>query len=81
MKRWLQTAMRPSIRKRCLKTAFIVGTLLMLINYFDRIMNGQMIATDFLKIVLTFFVPYIVCTTASVSAILEKAERAPSPKA
>lgn len=79
MKKWLQTAMLPSIRKRCLKTALIVGTLLMLINYFDRMFSGQMIATDFFKIALTYCVPYAVCTFASVSAVLEKVEQRSHP--
>ncbi|WP_051213510.1 nitrate/nitrite transporter NrtS [Maritalea myrionectae] len=79
MKVWLQTAMLPGIRKRCLKTALIVGTLLMLINYYDRLMIGQLLMTDLIKIALTYCVPFVVCTTASVSAVLEKREQRSNP--
>lgn len=72
MSKWLQTAMLPSIRKRCLKTAILVGILLTLINNLDRMLSGTMVMSDYLKIILTFFVPYTVCTFASVSAVLEK---------
>lgn len=71
IKQWLEIAALPQVRKRCLKTALIVGTLLMLINYFDRLFTGNLSGMDIFKIALTFCVPYLVCTSASVGAILE----------
>lgn len=72
IKQWVQIATLPQVRKRCLKTALIVGTLLMLINYVDRLFTGQMSGTDLAKIALTYCVPYLVCTSASVGAILDR---------
>jgi hypothetical protein len=71
IKEWISIAARPQVCKRCVKTALIVGTLLMLINYFDRLLTGQMGMTDWFKVALTFCVPYLVCTSASVGAIME----------
>ncbi|MCF4098864.1 nitrate/nitrite transporter NrtS [Maritalea mediterranea] len=71
IKDWIAIATLPHVRRRCIKTALIVGTLLMLINYLDRLLAGQVSGLDWLKIILTYFVPYIVCASASVSAIME----------
>lgn len=75
IKQWLSIAARPQVRKRCLKTALIVGTLLMAINYLDKVLTGQMGMIDWLKIALTFCVPYLVCTSASVGAIMENSNQ------
>ena len=72
MNHWLQTALRPDVRKRSLRVAVIVGTIVVLINYLDRFIAGRVGAADYLKIALTYCVPYCVATYAAVGAILHK---------
>lgn len=56
--------------RRSVKVGLLVGTILVLINYTDRALNGDLSVTDFVKMVLTYAVPYCVSTYASVAAIL-----------
>lgn len=72
MNRWLETALRPDVRKRSLRVALIVGTIVVLINYLDRFIAGTVGLVDYMKILLTYCVPYCVATYAAVSAILHK---------
>lgn len=72
MNAWLETALRPQIMRRALRVALIVGTLVVLINYSDRVISGSLRPLDFLKMALTYCVPYIVATWAAVAAILEQ---------
>ena len=60
------------MRKRSLRVALIVGTIVVLINYLDRFLGGRVGPVDYLKIVLTYCVPYCVATYAAVGAILHK---------
>jgi len=64
-------ATRKDVVKRSLTVALLVGTILVLINYFDRMLSGQMAIIDYAKMALTYCVPYCVSTYASVSAIRE----------
>ena len=72
MKAWLAIAWEASVRKRALKVAFIVGSILAVINHGDVVLVGTATATVWIKIVLTFLVPYCVATFASVQAIRRK---------
>ena len=47
-----------------------VGTVLVLINYFDRILVGTLSDLDYFKILLTYCVPYCVSTYASVGVVI-----------
>lgn len=71
MRGWLEIAVSPTVVKRSLKVAAIVGTLIGLINYADKILLGSMTAVDTLKFALTYLVPFAVSTYAAVSAIRE----------
>jgi len=73
LKRWqyLEIACRPQVWRRAIKTALLVGTLLMLINQGDLLMRMQLDRKTVLKIILTYLVPYLVSTTSSVAAIVE----------
>ena len=75
IKEWLSVAARPQVYRRSRKVALLVGTILVGINYFDRIADGQLVNLDYLKMLMTYCVPFCVSTHASVSAILEQ-ERA-----
>ncbi len=69
---WLKVAVRRDVLQRSLRVALVVGTLLILINYTDRFMNHALGGFDFLKMGLTYLVPYGVSTYASVNAILRE---------
>lgn len=68
----MQTARRPSVVKRALKVGLIVGTVLTLINQSEALLSGQLTGLVFLKIALTYCVPYSVSTYAAVGAIREQ---------
>lgn len=72
---FLQLAFRPSIVKRSLVVAVIVGTILNLINQGD-VMTGSATFNLF-KCLLTYTVPYCVSTYGAVSALqsLQKSGR------
>ena len=70
MNRWMQVARRREVVRRSLRVAVLVGTILVLINHGDRIVSGAATPSDWLKMGLTYLVPYAVSTWASVSAIL-----------
>jgi hypothetical protein len=69
MKETLRLAMQPSVIKRALKYAIVVGLILVTINHSDAILKGQMTTGRLLKIALTVMVPYIVSTLSSVGAL------------
>ena len=60
-----QCAIAPSVLRRSLAAAVIVGTVLNLINQGDALLAGQRL--DLVKLALTYVVPYIVSTYGAVS--------------
>jgi len=66
---WIATARDPAVVRRSLRVAVLVGTLLVAINYSDRALAGALGPADWVKIILTYFVPYGVATYAAVQAI------------
>ncbi|GAB4467169.1 MAG: hypothetical protein Kow0070_30380 [Anaerolineales bacterium] len=70
MKEFLFLCFTKPIIKRAARTALIVGAILIAINHGDALLNGQVDAARWFKIILTVFVPYIVSTTSSASTIL-----------
>ncbi len=66
---FFELARRPDVVRRALRIAAIVGTLLIAINYGDRILAGRIETADVLKMLLTIFVPYGVSTVSSVAAL------------
>ncbi|MDE0157739.1 MAG: nitrate/nitrite transporter NrtS [Gammaproteobacteria bacterium] len=70
MKRWLSIAARRDVVISSLKVCVVVGTVLVLINYFDRILAGTLSDIDYFKILLTYCVPYCVSTYASVGVVI-----------
>ena len=73
MRAWLAIAWEASVRKRAIKVAMLVGSILAVINHGDALLSGDASATVWIKIVLTFVVPYCVATFASVQAIRQRA--------
>lgn len=61
-----------SVVKRAAKIAGIVGLILAVLNHGDSVLAGTADMTTWLKIVLTFLVPYCVSTYSSVLAVRER---------
>ena len=59
-------AVSDGLPRRSFYVALIVGTILNLINQGDAILGTG--SVDWLKVILTYFVPYAVCTYGAVSA-------------
>ena len=70
MSAWLDTALATTTVRRSLRVAMVVGSILVAINYGDRIIAGTLGPLEFAKIGLTYCVPYCVATYAAVSALL-----------
>jgi hypothetical protein len=68
--KWFLLACRRDIVTRGLRVSGLVGTALVLINQGDVILSGAGSAELLWKVPLTFLVPYLVCTYASVSAVM-----------
>lgn len=62
-------ALQRDVVLRALKTAALVGLLLIAINHWDALLAGDIDATRVAKMLLTILVPYSVSTYASVRAI------------
>ena len=60
---------------RGIKVAAIVGPILTIINQWDVLLNGQYSPRVFLKILLTFLVPYSVSSFSSARAYMEKEQQ------
>jgi hypothetical protein len=67
-------AISDGVPRRSLCVALIVGTVLNLINQGDALLG--MASINWLKLVLTYCVPYVVCTYGAVSYQMSKADAA-----
>jgi len=65
MKIRLTLCFTKSVMKRASWTALIVGTILILINHGNAILNGEVDLTRIFQMCLTVTVPYIVSTLMS----------------
>ncbi len=77
--RSLQMCLRRSVVRRAITVALIVGPILTLINQYDVIADRAFDLQFFLKLGLTFLVPYSVSTYSSVMATLAQATRVGRP--
>ena len=62
-------AFRKDVFLRAFKMALIVGIILAIINHGDHIFFGTMTVTNWIKVIITFCVPFCVSTISSVLAI------------
>ncbi|MDC1035066.1 nitrate/nitrite transporter NrtS [Alphaproteobacteria bacterium] len=60
---------RPDVFFRALKMSSIVGIILAAINHGDHILLGTMTVTNWVKVLITFCVPFCVSTISSALAI------------
>ncbi|MEM9532755.1 MAG: nitrate/nitrite transporter NrtS [Pseudomonadota bacterium] len=74
MESWLTTAGRRDIVVRSLRVALVVGTVLVIINQGGVIAAGEATAGTWVRSALTYLVPYLVSTHASVSAVRSAAQ-------
>lgn len=65
-------ALSRSVVIAAIKVALVVGTLLALINHYDKLGTLDFRRSDFFKILLTYLVPYGVSTWSAVKALQEK---------
>ncbi len=72
---WLAIARRPEIVQRSIKIALIVGTILVFINYVDKLFPPRVSLIECGKMLLTYCVPYCVSTYASVSTVLAAGDK------
>jgi hypothetical protein len=73
-----QCIIAPGVPRRSLATAVVVGTLLNLINQGDALFSGRRL--DWLKLALTYVVPYCVATYGAVAFRLEAMRRETRPR-
>jgi hypothetical protein len=66
---WFRLAASPSVMRRAVCFALVVGSVLAAINHGDAILDGSLTATQVWKIGLTYLVPYTVSTLSSVGAL------------
>lgn len=69
MSEWLNIALEPTIVRRAIKYAIVVGTVLIAINHGDAILRGNLTVDRLFKMALTVVVPYCVSTASSVGVI------------
>ncbi len=73
MKRFFILARKPEVVVRAVKVALIVGTALTLINQGERLIAG--LAPNWIKMVLTYLIPYCVSTHGAVTAMRDRSRR------
>ena len=71
MNEWFRLAVQPTVMKRALKFACVVGTILITINHGYAIVHGQVTSGRIWQMCLTVLVPYTVSTLSSVGAMRE----------
>ncbi len=69
---FLSIARSGAIVKSALKVALVVGTILALINHYDKLPTMNFSRSDLFKILLTYLVPYGVSTWSAVKALQAK---------
>jgi len=70
---WIRLALTPSVVKRGLLYAVVVGSILIAINHSDAILRGDVGTGRAWRMALTVLVPYIVSTLSSVGAMRKTA--------
>jgi hypothetical protein len=59
MREWLRVALQPSVLRRGLLYALVVGSVLVGINHGDAILRGDVDGRRLLRIALSILVPYL----------------------
>jgi hypothetical protein len=72
VKSWIELATRPTVVRRALGYAMVVGAILIGINHGDALWRGELDGVRWFKMGLTVLVPYTVSTLSSVGAMREQ---------
>jgi len=72
MKNYIEQITDPGRLLRHLRTALFIGLILNMINQWRQLINLDFISIDYIKIVLTFFVPFAVSVYSSAKAADER---------
>lgn len=72
---WLRLAISGPVAWRALKYGVIVGAILIAINHWDALLEGDVSGGRLAKMALTVCVPYLVSTLSSVGAMREAESR------
>ncbi len=75
MKEFFRLARQPRVVQRALKSAVVVGLVLLAINHGDALLHGEMTRGRWFKMALTVLVPYAVSTVSSVQAMRDLTAR------
>ena len=68
---WLRIASTKPIVVRGLKYGLVIGSLLIVINHGNAIIDGSVDSARVIQMMLTLLVPYCVSTASSVGAIID----------
>lgn len=79
MNQTLALALKPSVVKRALKYAVVVGAVLIAINHGDAILRGEYPPPRLFRMGLTVLVPYVVSTLSSVGVMREFGNKPHAP--
>ena len=74
---FLGIARQRTVVLRALRIASIVGLVLAVLNHGDTILAGEAQLSTWIKVALTFLVPYSVSTYSSVMAVRERLQTLP----
>ena len=74
IREWLHIASRKPIVMRGCKYGLVVGSILIIINHGNTIVDGTVDTTRVVQMLLTLLVPYCVSTASSVGAIIDHRE-------
>jgi hypothetical protein len=72
VKDWINTALERPILLRGAKVAAVVGPVLIIINYGDVLITGEVTGTLLVKMALTVCVPFCVSVYSSVSTVIRR---------
>jgi uncharacterized membrane protein YwzB len=78
MREWLRLSADPTVVRRALVVAIVVGAVLVAINHADALIRGDVTMGRLVKIFTTVLVPYCVSTYSSVGAMLDARRQHPS---
>jgi hypothetical protein len=72
IREWLNIARQRPIVMRGLKYGILVGSILIVINHGNALVDGTVGMTRLIQMMLTMLVPYCVSTASSVGAVLDQ---------
>lgn len=72
---WLRLASAPTVVRRAISYAVVVGAVLVATNHGEALLRGEATGGRVLRMGLTVMVPYVVSTLSSVGALRQGAKR------